>query len=203
MWEGLLGERCRGRKAMLCVWERGDKGDSSTDWFLSSFLILVFSRFILGQRRKPNCLRSRSPVASTFQSKLKSFKFVKIQVELLFTRFCCESRYEDIPVRLEGEQKVAPLQSFKEVTQTNKNKQKQTNTNKQTKPPKIATFQVELAAQIASNVERVGYTSFTPVQKWADHILNVWLVCFEPQFLNHPKFANSYNGTQSEGMHCQ
>ena len=32
-------------------------------------------------------------------------------------------------------------------------------------------FQVEFAAQIASNVERVGYTTFTPVQKWASDIL--------------------------------
>ena len=94
-------------------------------------------------------MRSRSPVASTFQSNL----FTKTNRKIIF----CVSRYEDIPVRLEGEQKVAPLQSFKEVI-NNKS------------PPqnmKISStiVQVEFAAQIAANVERVGYTTFTPVQK--------------------------------------
>ena len=57
-------------------------------------------------------------------------------------------------MRLEGEQKVAPLQSFKEVVFPK---------NKQTR--KKLSFQVEFATQIANNVEKVGYTSFTPVQK--------------------------------------
>ena len=93
-------------------------------------------------------MRSRSPVASTFQSNL----FPKTNRKIFF----CVSRYEDIPVRLEGEQKVAPLQSFKEVI-NNKSPKKYENF--------LNNFQVEFAAQIAANVERVGYTTFTPVQK--------------------------------------
>ena len=76
--------------------------------------------------------------------------------------FSPSTRYEDIPVRLEGEQKVAPLQSFKEVvSQIQIQKPNHKYEYKVIKP----SFQVEFASQIAKNVEKVGYTSFTPVQK--------------------------------------
>ena len=65
-------------------------------------------------------------------------------------------------MRLEGEQKVAPLQSFKEVV--SQIQIQKPNHKYKYKVIKLS-FQVEFATQIASNVEKVGYTSFTPVQK--------------------------------------
>ena len=69
--EGLLGEELGERwKVMLCVWERRDKGDSSsTDWFLSRLidqlidLTFDFQQINSGPKGEAKLYANSSPVA--------------------------------------------------------------------------------------------------------------------------------------------